>query len=74
MASLLLLLAGLHAHDLRNHPPARDAGYNIRTSLIQPALNTQQEPVQAAANTLYLHVRSVRLCPGVRSETGHTGA
>ena len=57
MASLLLLLAGLHAHDLRNHPPARDAGYNIRTSLIQPALNTQQEPVQAAADTLYLHVQ-----------------
>ena len=33
MASLLLLLAGLHAHGLRNHQPARDEGCNIRANI-----------------------------------------
>ena len=36
MASLLLLLAGLHAHGLRNHQPARDEGCNIRANMMQP--------------------------------------
>ena len=57
MASLLLLLAGLHAHGLRNHQPARDEGCNIRANMMQPAPNEQQNPAQAAANALYLHTQ-----------------
>ena len=37
VASLMMLLAGVHEHSLRNHQPARDARQTTRTNLIQPA-------------------------------------
>ena len=58
MTSLLVLLAGLQAHDLRNCRPARDASKTTRTTTIpHQTFIEQQNAIQAAASTHYSHAR-----------------